>query len=429
MAGDSVLKAQKRTTMLFSVKKTSAILLLMALLAAVAIFASCGQSDDVAASPSDIISKSQENIIPVDVSMSDTEMTIGICTVHGISAKGGDKIVWSSSDNSIAVIDSEGQITGTGLGECDVTAENEYGKKAVCHVTVKKTAFITIDDGPLKYCGEILLKLNKLDVKATFFVVKTSNIAMVKQMHEDGHCVGLHTYSHKFSVCYRSEYSYFSDLEKLKDVIEEYTGERTNILRFPGGTSNTVMDRRGMRRMVSGLDDLGYRAFDWTASALDATGAPITYEQAAGYVLGSCIHDVDIILMHDKMTTAKAIEIIVDRLSSAGYVFDTLDHYANWSYRVNTWYERSVGTEKIPCTDVSLNEMSMQMAVGEKNNLTVKMTPDDSTDYVRFVSDDPSVVSVTLEGEITGMRVGSTTIRAIASSGQEADCRVTVNYS
>lgn len=44
---------------------------------------------------------------------------------------------WSSSDESIATISSEGVITGIKLGETNITAETTNGKKAVCKLTVK----------------------------------------------------------------------------------------------------------------------------------------------------------------------------------------------------------------------------------------------------------------------------------------------------
>ena len=64
--------------------------------------------------------------------------------------------------------------------------------------------------------------------------------------------------------------------------------------------------------------------------------------------------------------------------------------------------------------------------MGKSATLKVTMTPENSTDYVRFVSDDPTIAKVTLEGIITGKKPGVTQIKAIASSGQEAVCSVTV---
>lgn len=419
----------KKSNNCFSVliQKFTLLLLLITIAAAIAALASCDVFNRSDNSPQVIISDSQPEVIPVDVSLSDTALEIGVNTVHTVSADGGHQITWSSSDESVASVSPEGEITGIGTGECDLKAVNEFGKSAQCHVTVKKTVFITIDDGPLANCEAILSKLKKLDVKATFFVVNTYNIAITKQMHEDGHYVGLHAYNHNFAKCYRNEYSYFADLEKLKDVVEEHTGERPNIIRFPGGTSNHVMDRLGMRRMVTGLDDLGYREFDWTTSSGDATNQPITYKDVAYRVLANCYHDYDIVLMHDKETTPKALGIIIPELKRRGFIFETLNHCAEYSHRDISWYERSVSDESVPCESLTVDRESFDLEPDKSFTLNAAMSPDHSTDYVRFVSDNPSVASVTLEGIVTGLKPGTAKISAIASSGQEAVCTVTVS--
>lgn len=415
---------------IFKISRSSAVFLLFALaIFTLLLSASCGTSAKQPVSETDIVSDSQPIVLPVDVSLSDLEMEVGVCTVHSLTAEGGEAIQWRSSDDSVATVDATGTVTGIGVGECEVTAENEFGRTASCHVTVKKSVFITIDDGPYKQCAAILKKLKKHDVKATFFVVETYNIAILKDMHKDGHYVGLHTYTHDFSKCYKTEYSYFAGLEKLKDLVEKYTGYRPNIIRFPGGTSNTVMDMVGMRRMVNGADDLGYRVFDWSVSSGDASKNVVSAQQVSYNVLRSCFHDVEIVLMHDKDTTPKALDLIIPTLKNRGYVFETLDHYAENSYRTQTWYEKSRGEDTFPCEELKLNKESVQLTEKETTTLSATRKPKKSTDYIRFVSDDPAVASVTLEGVITGNKPGTTNIRAIASSGVEAVCVVTVTPS
>ena len=418
---------KNNTSHLITVSKFTLLFFLITIAFATVMIDSCDVSSKNDGSSENTASDSQLEIIPVDVSLSDTQLEIGINTIRTISAEGGQEITWRSSDESIASVNPDGLITGIGKGECDLTAVNEFDRSAQCHVTVKKTVFITIDDGPLGYCGAILKKLKRHDVKATFFVVKTSNIAMTEQMHKDGHYVGLHTYSHNFAKCYRNEYSYFTDLEKLKDIVEQYTGERTNIIRFPGGTSNHAIQRLSMRRMVTGLDDLGYREFDWTISSGDATNKPITHESVAYRVISNCFNDFEIVLMHDKATTPKALDIIIPVLKERGYIFETLDHCAEYSHRDPSWYEKSVTDEIVPCETLTVDNESYQLSPDKSFTLKATMVPDNTTDYVRFVSDNPSVASVTLEGIVTGIRPGTAKISAIASSGKEAVCTVAVS--
>ena len=48
----------------------------------------------------------------------------------------GEAAQWSSSDESVAVVDDAGVVTGTGLGAADITARTASGQSAVCRVTV-----------------------------------------------------------------------------------------------------------------------------------------------------------------------------------------------------------------------------------------------------------------------------------------------------
>ena len=48
----------------------------------------------------------------------------------------GEAAQWSSSDESVAVVDDAGVVTGTGLGAADITARTASGQSAVCRITV-----------------------------------------------------------------------------------------------------------------------------------------------------------------------------------------------------------------------------------------------------------------------------------------------------
>ena len=67
------------------------------------------------------------------------------------------KVVWSSSDENIAMVNGQGRVTGVALGECEITcASAEAGEvqaKAIVHVQqpVKK---LTFNEAPFVYNGE-----------------------------------------------------------------------------------------------------------------------------------------------------------------------------------------------------------------------------------------------------------------------------------
>ena len=202
-------------------------------------------------SVSDAVSTSDETAAPVPLSLNQTSAETGKGLTFQLVAEGGDGIVFRSSDENIASVDENGLVKGTGVGQCTVTAENKDGSRADCAVTVKKTCYLTIDDGPTGSTEDILAVLKEYDVKATFFVVNSTNLHLTKDMQEQGHVVGLHSNSHKFKECYATYYSYLRGIEILSDKVEGIIGKKCDLLRFPGGTDNTRCDPLWMRRNLS----------------------------------------------------------------------------------------------------------------------------------------------------------------------------------
>ena len=139
-------------------------------------------------------------------------------------------------DGEGSIINSRTTLTSTGNENANSSqdAETADGKKRV---------YLTFDDGPSDNTEEILDILKKYDVKATFFVVGNTSEhgqELLKRIVEEGHSIGIHSYSHKYSAIYDSEESFFEDFNKISDYIYDVTGVRTQICRLPGGSSNTV---------------------------------------------------------------------------------------------------------------------------------------------------------------------------------------------
>lgn len=354
------------------------------------------------------------------VSMSDSAIELGKGLSYQLTAN-GENLTWNSSNSEIAAIDEKGLVKGVNLGECTVTATNGTGQSAQCIIQVKKTCYLTFDDGPNENTEAILEVLKENDVRATFFVVSSKYLNLTKQMQEQGCLVGMHTYSHDYEKCYKTYYSYYYGLEKLSEKIKSYTGISPNVIRFPGGTGNTVSDSLLMKRVVNGATDLGYRAFDWTATAGDTSPTRASAKLSISKVKETCTEDVEIILMHDKKFNAEALKTIIPYLKDSGYVFETLDKYPEYSYTNNPKYK-----ENQPSTAVSISKDSAAIKIESTVKLTAKMTPGNSTDYIRWESSDDSVAKVTADGLVTGISKGKVNVTAITSSGKKAVCEITV---
>ncbi|MCR4616929.1 MAG: polysaccharide deacetylase [Lachnospiraceae bacterium] len=182
--------------------------------------------------------------------------------------------------------------------------------------------YLTFDDGPSAYTDDILDILDKYGVKATFFVVgkdSESDIELYKRIVNEGHTLGMHSYSHVYSKIYQSEDSFTEDLDNITTLLTDATGETPLFYRFPGGSSNSV-SKLDMHRFINILNDRGITYFDWNVSSGDASGELLSaYSILINSTRGIESRDVSVVLMHDsldKPTTVEALPDIIEKILS-----------------------------------------------------------------------------------------------------------------
>ena len=180
--------------------------------------------------------------------------------------------------------------------------------------------YLTFDDGPSSNTVAILDILAKYNVHGTFFVVGKEgekDKSLYRRIVEEGHTIGMHSYSHKYNEIYASKEAYSQDLLKLQEYIYETTGTWSRICRFPGGSSNTV-SQVDMAELISYLKEEGIDYFDWNVSSMDAAGRTLSAEEIAENVLYNIDeYSTAVVLMHDaddKTTTVEALPIILETL-------------------------------------------------------------------------------------------------------------------
>ena len=191
-----------------------------------------------------------------------------------------------------------------------------------------KVIYLTFDDGPGYYTEKLLDILDKYNVKATFFVVNTSYIHLLDDIVDRGHAIAIHSATHTYKEIYASEEAYFADLTKMRDLIYDKTGVYTNLLRFPGGSSNTVSKFNPgiMTRLAKAVQDMGYHYFDWNVDSNDAGGATTADKVAQNVINGCKNRKVSIVLQHDiKGYSVNAVEQIIIWGLENGYTFLALD--------------------------------------------------------------------------------------------------------
>lgn len=195
-----------------------------------------------------------------------------------------------------------------------------------------KVIYLTFDDGPGKYTQELLDVLKKYDAKATFFVVNTQysqKEEMMKAIVAGGHAIGVHSMTHEWSV-YDSEQSFLDDMYAMQKIIADATGVTTTLMRFPGGSSNTVSKKHCqgiMTLLTKKVTELGMQYFDWDVDSDDAGSAKDADTVAQNVIRGiqNAGKDYVVVLQHDiKSYSVEAVEQILKWGLANGYTFQAL---------------------------------------------------------------------------------------------------------
>ncbi len=195
-----------------------------------------------------------------------------------------------------------------------------------------KIVYLTFDDGPSANTGRLLDILKSCNVKATFFAIGTNYLSELKRVAEEGHTVGVHTYSHKAEIVYDSEKGFFEDMDDLQDYVEQYTGSRTKYMRFPFGSTNNRAPSGMMETLRKSVGKKGYTYFDWDVSASDSGGNSKTADDVFYAVIEgieNCSKDKIVVLQHDPIGfSVDAVERIIQWGLANGYTFLPLDEDA-----------------------------------------------------------------------------------------------------
>lgn len=201
-----------------------------------------------------------------------------------------------------------------------------------------KVIYLTYDDGPGPYTLQLLEVLKKYNAKATFFVCDrgaTTN-KLMKNIVDEGHAIGIHSVTHDYKKIYSSTEAFFKDLYGMSDIIYNNTGVRTKLMRFPGGSSNSVSKQycKGiMTELTKAVEAQGFHYFDWNVDSDDAgstkTADGVFYNVVHGKnnTWSGC-EDVKtpIVLQHDiHKYSVEAVEQILKWGTENGYQFLALD--------------------------------------------------------------------------------------------------------
>lgn len=187
--------------------------------------------------------------------------------------------------------------------------------------------YLTFDDGPSNTITDKILNiLNEKGVKATFFVVGQKirgKEEILKRIVEEGHSIGLHTYTHNYKKIYASQENFIEEMDKTRDEIREVTGITSNLIRFPAGSKPYLN-----KEFLNKLHSKNYRVYDWNASLSDGlnyNAPPDKLLKESTRVVGT--PSMVMLLMHcDEVNgnTCKTLPEIIEIYKSKGYRFKAI---------------------------------------------------------------------------------------------------------
>ena len=248
----------------------------------------------------------------------------------------GVTITDNCDDNLEANISNDINYTTPGTYHISYSTQDNKGNKSEIQRNIivrerpsgKRIIYLTFDDGPGEHTNRLLDILKKYNVKVTFFVTGKGSDDVILREYKEGHQIGLHTNSHNYATVYSSVDNYFSDLNTISDRVERITGYKSKIIRFPGGSSNTVSkaySRGIMSILTKEVQNRGYKYFDWNVSSGDA-GGTTTSDGVYQNTIAGLKDDYSIVLQHDiQGFSVDAVERIIRYGLENGYTFEKLN--------------------------------------------------------------------------------------------------------
>ncbi|WP_430614473.1 polysaccharide deacetylase family protein [Flavobacterium sp. JP2137] len=175
-----------------------------------------------------------------------------------------------------------------------------------------KRIALTFDDGPSVHTQAILDLLQQHRVQATFFCIgkeAEKHPDLVRKIHEQGHLIGNHTYTHSRNTGFLSADKIADEIRKTDRVIHAIIGVKPRLFRPPFGVSNPHIARA--------LQKTTHEVIGWNIRSLDTV---ITDEQKILKKVISKIKPGSVLLFHDtSLRTVRIVEQLLLFLQENAY--------------------------------------------------------------------------------------------------------------
>jgi len=351
----------------------------------------------------------------LDLMKGDTSQLTATINPTNATAK---TVTWSSSDDTIASVDSTGKVTAKKAGSATITA-SAGGKSASVTVTVTKSTndviYVTKPSG----WSTVYAYMYTGSGTSAASNAKWPGVALT-QMTADDNCAKSGTYMYEVP----------DGLASGAKVIFSDNGSGTN--RYPADMVPGMDYNGGPVSWTSGATSLS--DVTCTAPTVPVTGVTISktsLELTEGQN-GTLTASVTPSNATDKTITWSSSDDSVATVNGgivtavkAGTATITATS-SNGKSATCTLTVKAKTPERIDVTGVTISKDSLELVEGQNGTLTASVTPSNATDKtITWESSDPSVATVN-NGVVTAVKAGTATITAKSSNGKTATCTVTV---
>ncbi|UOE49275.1 polysaccharide deacetylase family protein [Mucilaginibacter sp. SMC90] len=200
---------------------------------------------------------------------------------------------------------------------------SNFFMRVVCSLkTSKKVIAITFDDGPNAATPQILDILKQHNAQAAFFCIGNriaGNEATLKRIHEQGHIIGNHSFSHHFWFDLFSSAKMLDDILRANQLIRQTINLSPQLFRPPYGVINPNLKKAIVK---SRLVPIG-----WSVRSMDTV---IKDNQKLLSKITRRLNPGAIFLFHDTgAATISVLPLFIEHAKAKGYEIVRLDKMLN----------------------------------------------------------------------------------------------------
>ena len=346
------------------------------------------------------VSKKEIPITEVHLDKSSATLTEGdsttlVATVLPENTTDGKSIKWSSSNVAVATVDLMGKVTAKSAGTAIITATSENGKTASCTVTVEKK-LIPITEVLIDKSSATLTEGDSTTLTATVLPENTTDSK---------------------SVSWSSNNEAVATVSKDGTITAKSAGTAVITATSTNGKTagcTVTVSKKEIPIVDVALNRTSATITEGDILNLTATVLPENTTESKNIGWSSSNNDIATVDSTGKVTAKQAGTVVITATSSNGKTASCTI---------------TVEKKEIPITEVVLNKTSAAVDEGETIKLIATVYPENTTNgkSIKWNSNNNTVVTVDLMGNVTAKKAGTAIITATSENGVSASCTITVN--